>query len=50
MALMQETVAALQEAVRWLESGLGCYLGMKPVSDPIKRTITILQQGYLEDL
>ena len=33
-----------------MEVDLGYYLGMKLVRDRVKRTITISQLGYLEDL
>ena len=33
-----------------MEGDLGAYLGMQLVRDRVKRTITISQPGYLEDL
>ena len=43
-------MAAIQEVYKCVESDLGFYLGMKLVRDRVRRTITISQPGYLEDL
>ena len=46
------TLASLRvrSAYNCTESDLGFYLGMKLVRDRVRRTITISQPGYLEDL
>ena len=49
-ALKEETMAAIQEVYRCVESDLGFYLGMKLVRDRVLRTITVSQPGYMEDL
>ena len=49
-ALKAETMAAIQEVYRCVESDLGFYLGMKLVRDRVARTITISQPGYMEDV
>ena len=43
-------MAAIRSAYNCTESDLGFYLGMKLVRDRVRRTITISQPGYLEDL
>ena len=50
VALKQETMAAIQEVYRCVESDLGFYLGMQLVRDRVRRTITVSQPGYMEDL
>ena len=50
VALKVETMAAIQEVCRCVESDLGFYLGMKLVRDRVARTITISQPGYMEDM
>ena len=50
VALKQETMAAIQEEYRCVESDLGFYLGMQLVRDRVRRTITVSQPGYMEDL
>ena len=49
-ALKEETMAVIQEVYRCVEGDLGSYLGMKLVRDRVRRTITISQPGYMEDL
>ena len=49
-ALLKQTMAAVQEVYRCVESDLGFYPGMKLVRDRVARTITISQPGYMEDL
>ena len=48
--LKEETVAAIQQVYRCVESDLAFYLGMKLVRDRVARTITISKPGYMEDL
>ena len=48
--LKAETMTAIQEVYRCVESDLGFYLGMKLVRDRAARTITVSQPGYMEDL
>ena len=50
VAQKTETMAAIRSAYNCTESDLGFYLGMKLVRDRVRRTITISQPGYLEDL
>ena len=49
-ALKLEAMAAIQEVYNCVEGDLGFYLGMKLVRDRLRRTITISQPGYREDL
>ena len=49
-ALKQETMDAIRSVYNCVEGDLGAYLGMQLVRDRVKRTITITQLGYLEDL
>ena len=49
-ALKEETMAAIRTVYNCVEGDLGAYLGMQLVRDRVKRTITISQPGYLEDL
>ena len=48
--LKEETMKAIQEVYRCVESDLGFYLGMKLVRDRVARTITVSQPGYMEDV
>ena len=48
--LKAETMAAIRTVYNCVEGYLGYYLGMQLVRDRVKRTITISQPGYLEDL
>ena len=48
--LKEETMAAIRTVYNCVEGDLGAYLGMQLVRDRVKRTITISQPGYLEDL
>ena len=48
--LKEETMAAIRTVYNCVEGDLGYYLGMQLVRDRAKRTITISQPGYLEDL
>ena len=48
--LKAETMAAIRTVYNCVEGDLGYYLGMQLVRDRVKRTITISQPGYLEDL
>ena len=41
---------AIRTVYKCMEADLRCYLGMQIVRDRIKRTITVSQPGYLEDL
>ena len=50
IALKLEAMAAIQEVYNCVEGDLDFYLGMKLVRDRLRRTITISQPGYLEDL
>ena len=43
-------MAAIKSVYNCVIGDLGSYLGMQLVRDRIKRTITISQPGYLEDL
>ena len=43
-------MAAIQEVYNCVEGDQGFYLGMKLVRDRVRRTITISQPGYLDDL
>ena len=43
-------MAAIQMVYRCVEGDLCSYLGMKLVRDRVRRTITISQPGYIEDL
>ena len=43
-------MAAIRTVYNCVEGDLGAYLGMQLVRDRVKRTITISQPGYLEDL
>ena len=50
IALKEEAIAAIKSVYSCVEGDLGSYLGMQLIRDRIKRTITISQPGYLEDL
>ena len=47
---MKEVVAQIRAIYQCAEGDLDFYLGMKVVRDRAKRTITISQPGYLDDL
>ena len=49
-ALMKEVVDHIKVIYQCVEGDLDFYLGMQVVRDRVKRTITISQPGYLEDL
>ena len=48
--LKKETMEAIQEVCRCVESDLGNYLGIKLVRDRVRCIITISQPGHMEDL
>ena len=43
-------MAAIQEVYQCVEGDLGIFFGIQLVHDRVRRTITISQPGYLEDL
>ena len=47
---MKEAIAQIKSIYQCAEGDLDFYLGMKVVRDRVKRTITISQPGYLDDL
>ena len=49
-SLKQDTINAIRRVYSCVEGDLGFYLGMQLVRDRVKRTITVSQPGYLEDL
>ena len=50
MSLMKAVVAQIRAFYQCVEGDLDFYLGVKVVRDRVKRTITISQPGYLDDL
>ena len=49
-SLMKEVVAQIRTIYQCVEGDLDFYLGMKVLRDRVKRTITISQPGYLDEL
>ena len=49
-SLMKEAIAQIKSIYQCVEGDLDFYLGMKVVRDRVRRTITISQPGYLDDL
>ena len=47
---MKESIAQIKSIYQCVEGDLDFYLGMKVVRDRVRRTITISQPGYLDDL
>ena len=49
-ALKEEIMATIRRIYNCVEGDLDVYLGMPLVRDRLRRTITVLQPGYLVDL
>ena len=49
-SLMKEVVNQIRAIYQCVEGDLDFYLGMQVVRDRVKRTITVSQPGYLDDL